>query len=81
MSRAQRRARERMTRALQRDIANNGIESLLTRLFGANTWSYDKQENLWIVPDRHDPGLGRAYYCVRADGSWFKARLNQEHTQ
>jgi hypothetical protein len=81
MSREQRRERERITRTLQRDIAKNGIESLLTRLFGTNTWTYDKQENLWIVPDRHDSGPGRAYYCIPADGSWFKARLEQEHTQ
>ena len=54
---------------------------MLSRLFGATEWRYDEQENLWIVPDSKYRGAGREFYCVRSDGSWFKARLNQEHTQ
>ena len=81
MNRSERRQRQRITRQLQQAIANNGIELMLSRLFGATEWRYDEQEKLWIVPDSKYRGAGREFYCVRADGSWFKARLDQEHTQ
>jgi len=81
LSRTQRRARERMVRRLQRDIAVNGIESFLSRLFGAAEWRYDARENLWIVPNRRYAGPGRQFYCFRGDGSWFMAQLGTEHTQ
>ena len=81
INRAQRRERDRVTAALKQRIAKHGIEPMLDRIFGANTWQYDARENLWIVPDKRYPGPGREYYCVRATGDWFKARLGQEHTQ
>jgi hypothetical protein len=34
-----------------------------------------------IVPDTQHVGPGRSYYCVRANGDWFKARLDGEYTQ
>ena len=81
MNRSVRRQHHRITRQLQQAIASNGIELMLARLFGATEWHYDAQENLWIVPDNKYRVAGREFYCVRADGSWFKARLQQEQTQ
>ncbi len=81
LTRTQQRQRERMLRRLRRSIAQNGIESMLTRIFGADTWSYDAREQLWIVPDRRYTGPGRSYYCVRANGDWFKATLPEGMTQ
>ncbi len=81
MNREQRRQRERVTRLLRADIAKNGIEKYLNKLFGAGSWEYDAEENLWIAPDKKYFGPGREYYCVRADGTWFKARLGAEHAQ
>ena len=54
---------------------------MLDKMFGPGSWRYDAREQLWIVPDAKDTGPGRAYYCVRANGDWFKARLDAEHTQ
>ena len=81
MNREQRRQRERVNRLLRADIAKNGMECFLNKLFGAGSWEYDAEENLWIVPDKKYVGPGREYYCVRADGTWFKARLGAEHAQ
>lgn len=81
MNRALRRERDRIKRALDRDIARHGIGSLLTRIFGDGQWTYDAREQLWIVPDHKRSGAGREYYCVRADGTWFKAVLEEGHTQ
>ena len=57
------------------------VVDLLDKMFGPGSWRYDAREQLWIVPDATDTGPGRAYYCVRANGDWFKARLDAEHTQ
>lgn len=81
MNREQRRQRARVTRLLRADIAKNGIENVLNQLFGVGSWEYDAEENLWIVPDKKYTGAGREYYCVRADGTWFKARMGAEHAQ
>ena len=81
LNRIERRQRQRITRQLQQAIASNGIESMLPRLFGVTEWRYDEREKLWVVPDNKYRGADREFYCVRADGSWFKARLDQEHTQ
>lgn len=81
MNRTQRRQRERITRKLRAHIALHGIEPFLDQLFGPGSWTYDAREHLWIVPDTKYPGPGRAYYCIRANGDWFKARLGQEYTQ
>jgi hypothetical protein len=81
LNRHQRRQREQVLRTLKVRIAKHGIEPMLDKIFGPGTWRYDAQEQLWIVPDSKDPGPGRAYYCVRANGDWFKARLDREHTQ
>lgn len=81
MNRAQRRQRAPITRQLRAHIAREGIESVLNRLFGPGSWRYDANEQLWIVPDQHHTGPGRSYYCVRANGNWFKAQLGAEHTQ
>lgn len=79
--RAHRNLRRRLTRQLRAQIAKHGIGPVLDRMFGPGSWRYDERERLWIVPDIHDSGPGRAYYCVNADGDWFKARLDAEHTQ
>ena len=81
MNREQRRQRERVTRLLRADIEKNGIGNFLSRLFGVDSWEYDAKEHLWIVPDNKFSGPGREYYCVRADGSFFKAHMNAEHIQ
>lgn len=81
MNREQRRQRARVTRLLRANIAKNGIENFLNQLFGVGSWEYDAEENLWIVPDKKYTGTGHAYYCVRADGTWFKARMGAEHAQ
>ena len=81
MNRAQRRQRDNLTRQLRAHIAEHGIEAMLDKMFGPGSWRYDAREQLWIVPDAKDTGPGRAYYCVRANGDWFKARLVAEHTQ
>ena len=81
MNRSQRREHARILRLLREDIARNGIGSLLDRIFGPGSWQYDAREHLWIVPDRQYEGPGREYYCVRANGEWFKARLDAEYTQ
>ena len=72
MNRAQRRQRDNLTRQLR---------AMLDKMFGPGSWRYDAREQLWIVPDAKDTGPGRTYYCVRANGDWFKARLDAEHTQ
>jgi hypothetical protein len=79
--RGHRNLRKRLTRQLRAQIAQHGIEPVLDRMFGPGSWRYDERERLWIVPDTQDKGPGRAYYCVNADGDWFKARLDGEHTQ
>lgn len=81
INRAQQRERDRVTAALKQRTAKHGIGPMLDRIFGANSWQYDDREKLWIVPDKRYQGPGREYYCVRATGDWFKARLGQEHTQ
>lgn len=81
MNRAQRRQRDNLTRQLRAHIAEHGIETMLDKMFGPGSWRYDAREKLWIVPDAKDTGPGRTYYCVRANGDWFKARLDAEHTQ
>lgn len=81
MNRQQRRERERMTQQLRAHIARHGIEPVLDKMFGTGSWRYDADEELWIVPDTQHVGPGRSYYCVRANGDWFKARLDGEHTQ
>lgn len=81
MNRAQRRQREKIAQRLREGIATHGIESFLDRLFGPGNWQYDAQEQLWIVPDRQHTGPGREYFCVRANGDWFKARLDGERMQ
>ncbi len=81
MNRTQRRQREQMTRQLRAHIAKHGIEPMLDQMFGPGSWRYDANEHLWIVPDTQDAGPGRAYFCIRANGDWFKARLGVEHTQ
>lgn len=81
MNRAQRRQREKVTQRLRAHIATHGIEWFLDRLFGPGSWRYDAEEHLWIVPDRQHAGPGRSYYCVRADGDWFKAQLDEGCTQ
>lgn len=81
MNREQRRQRARVTRLLRANIAKNGIENFLNQLFGVGSWEYDAEENLWIVPDKKYTGAGHEYYCVRADGTWFKARMGAEHAQ
>lgn len=81
MNRQKRRERERMTRQLRAHIARHGIEPVLDKMFGPGSWRYDADEELWIVLDTHHVGPGRSYFCVRANGDWFKARLDGEHTQ
>ena len=81
LSRAQRREKERVTRQLHKLIASEGVGRVLDRIFGPGSWTYDAQEQLWIVPDTKYTGVGRSYYCVRANGDWFKAELPSEHAQ
>lgn len=81
INRSQRRQHKRMTQQLRACIAKHGIEPMLDKLFGPGSWRYDADEQLWIVPDTKDSGPGRVYYCVRANGDWFKARLDGAHTQ
>jgi hypothetical protein len=81
LNRTQRRLRAQMLCLLRKDITKNGIESMLDRIFGKNTWQYDAREHLWIVPDTKYKGPGREYYCMRENGDWFKARLGQDFAQ
>ncbi|MDE2259877.1 MAG: hypothetical protein KGK17_06095 [Betaproteobacteria bacterium] len=81
MNRAQRRALAPMKRGIELRLANGGMPDFLDTLFGPGTWSYDAREHLWIVPDKKYKGPGHAYYCVRANGDWFKARVPEGHTQ
>lgn len=75
LTRTQRRQRERMLKSIRREISIHGMECLLNRMFGRGGWSYDEQEELYIVRDYKDGGPGRAFYCIKPDGDWFKARL------
>lgn len=77
----QQKQRAIITRALKRDIAKHGIESFLDRLFGPGQWQYDAREHLWIAPDRNYSGPGRQYFCIKANGDWFKAHLDAGVTQ
>lgn len=81
MTAKQQRQRAHITRTLKRDIAKNGIEPFLNRLFGQGQWQYDAREQLWIAPDQNYSGPGRQYFCVKANGDWFKAHLNEGVTQ
>lgn len=81
MNRNERRQRQRLTRRLRTAIAHDGIEPMLDQMFGPGSWRYDAREGLWIVPDRAYSGPGRAYYCVRANGDWFKAHIGVERAQ
>lgn len=81
MNRAQRRQSDSLTRQLRALIAEHGIEVMLAKMFGPDSWRYDAREQLWIVPDTQDTGSSSTYYCMRANGDWFKARLDAEHTQ
>lgn len=77
----QQKQRAIITRALKRDIAKNGIEPFLDRLFGPGQWQYDAREHLWIAPDRNYHGPGHQYFCIKANGDWFKAHLDDGVTQ
>lgn len=81
MNRAQRRQREKITRRLRAHIATHGIEWFLDNTFGSGRWQYDAREELWIVPDTAYSGPGRRYYCVRANGDWFGAQLDDGQMQ
>lgn len=81
MNRAQRRQREKITQRLRDHIAAHGIESFLDKLFGPGRWQYDPHEKLWIAPDTAYDGPGRRYYCVRANGDWFHAQLDDGRMQ
>ena len=81
MNRQQRRERGRRTLQLLAHIARNGIEPVLDKMFGPGSWRYDADEEFWIGPDTQHIGAGRSYFCVRANGDWFKARRDGEHTQ
>ncbi|MGA3844076.1 hypothetical protein ACI2S9_11095 [Ralstonia nicotianae] len=69
-----------MTQQPRAAIAQHGVEPMLDKLFGGS-WRYDAREGLWSVPDTKYVGPGRAYYCVRANGDWFKAQVGEEITQ
>jgi hypothetical protein len=81
LNRTQRRQKAQMTRKLQKHIAQHGIESVLNRIFGGNSYTYDAQEKLWIVPNVKYSGPGKEYYCVNAKGDWFMANLPDTCTQ
>jgi hypothetical protein len=80
-SRNERRAYASAMRKLKRQLKTIGMPAFLDRLFGPGIWRYDAEEKLWIVPDRKHAGPDRAYLCVRANGSWFKAHLPNEAAQ
>ena len=81
LSRAQRREKERFAKQLHKLIASQGVGRVLDQIFGAGAWTYDAQEQLWIIPDTKYRGEGRSYFCLRANGDWFKAVLPGEHAQ
>jgi hypothetical protein len=76
----QRRA-ARIKRKFRRAFANDGMPRFLDALFGPGTWSYDKRERLWIVPDTTYRGPGREYFCINIKGDWIKARMPGEGVQ
>ncbi|CBJ41551.1 hypothetical protein [Ralstonia solanacearum] len=81
MNQSEQRQRAWMTQQLHANIARHGIEPMLDKLFGPGSWRYDAREGLWIVPDTKYVGPGRSYYCVRANGDWFKAQVGEEIMQ
>ncbi len=62
-------------RQLRQCIKKGKLPKLLDKLFGKGQWSYDETEQLWIARDQFYVGEGKEYYCINANGDWFKARL------
>jgi hypothetical protein len=83
LSRSQRRQREQVASQLKAYIAQHGMEAFLRRVFqgDSSAYTYDEQENLWIVPDTRHKGPGKEYFCVRPNGEWFKAHMPDTCTQ
>jgi hypothetical protein len=81
MNRTQRRQRAQMLGKLKTHIAKHGVESVLSRIFGPGSYTYDAQEKLWIVPNHKYTGPGKEFYCVNAQGDWFMANLPDSRTQ
>jgi hypothetical protein len=72
--------RARLTPALMAQLeaalqSDEGMTLYLTRLFGANSFTYDADEDVWIVPDKTHSGDGRGFLVMRRGGHWFKAVL------
>jgi hypothetical protein len=62
----------RIEAALQTD---EGMSLYLTRLFGADSFAYDADEDVWVIPDASHQGPGRGFMIMRRGGHWFKAVL------
>lgn len=52
-----------------------GMAKFLNDLVGASNWTYDQDEDVWVVTDQHHVGPGRGLLIVRRGGSWFKTVL------
>lgn len=75
------RALTRIKRESRHCLANGGMPRFLDQVFSPGTWSYDQREQLWIAPDPAYRGPGREYYCINAQGDWFKARFPEREAQ
>ncbi len=64
-----------MRRLLRQAIKKNGMPNMLNHLFGIGNWTYDDSEKLWLARDPRHIGPGQGYYCIKANGDWFKANI------
>ena len=55
-----------------------GMAGFLDKLVGSGNWSYDRDEDVWVVPDRRHTGPGRGFLIVQRGGDWFKSVLSDE---
>ncbi len=59
-------------RALLMTDAN--MERFLDKLFGSSRWTYDMEQDVWIVTDSVHVGPGRGYIVMRRGGDWSTLR-------
>src|SRR6476646_4384423 len=63
-----------LRRRLQEMVSTpEGMERFLTDTFGAENFTYDPDEDVWVVPNAQHQGCGRGFYIVRPNGTWFTA--------
>jgi hypothetical protein len=49
---------------------DHGMAHFMDECHGAGNWSYDRDADVWVAPDRRHVGPGRGFYVVQRGGDW-----------